>query len=53
MEKSRREKERSVNAFIETAEKVSKWSAVISAVTFVIGYIVCLVADIKEKRNRK
>jgi hypothetical protein len=53
MEKSRREKERSVNAFIETTEKVSKWSAVLSAVTFFVGYFTCLALDVKDKRNRR
>ena len=52
MEKSRREKERSINAFIETTEKVSKWSAVLSAVTFFVGYFTCLALDVRDKKNR-
>lgn len=50
MENSRR-KERSENAFIETGEKVTKWGAVFTAVSFFITYTYSLCLDIRDRRR--
>lgn len=50
--KNSRKKEHSLNALIETTEKLSKWSAVFSAITFFVGYIMCLTLDIRDKKQR-
>ena len=49
--KNSRKKEHSENAFIETGEKLSKWGAVFTAITFFVTYIGCLFLDIRDKKQ--
>lgn len=51
MENSRRRKEHSESAIIETGEKVTKYGAVFTAITFFLTYIYCLFLDIRDKRR--
>lgn len=52
MENSKRKREHSENAFIETTEKASKWFAVLSAISFFIGYFRCLYLDIRDSKKK-
>lgn len=50
MENSRR-REHSESAIIETGEKVTKYSAVFTAISFFVTYVFCLVLDIRDKKR--